>query len=149
MEHHKIVLVAIANLSAGDRSALEELTNVKSARSVFWRWLRHPNPQGMYAALVRVEGAIVGWAAVSLGEGWNAGQVGAFIVPEFRGRGFARAALATLLPEAKRRHPRWPEYLYYEQQMATLFAPVVAASGFKDRWIAADEYVRHCRAATG
>ena len=133
-----------------ERVALQMLTtNKPGVRSVFRTWLQSPNPQGMYAAIVHDDEAIIGWAVVSLVEGWNAGQVGVFIAAPYRNRGYARAALAALLPEAKRRQPDWPEYIFYERSLSALFAPAIATSGFKDRWVFSDEYDERYRVATG
>lgn len=112
--------------------------------SLFARWLRHPVPTLMYAVLVKMNGDIVGWVAVSLGQGLNMGIVGACIRENQRGKGYAREALRILLPNVRVLYPDWHDYLYYQEGHERLFREAVESSGFRDFCLRKEEYkARH------
>lgn len=137
-----ITVKSFFDLDADERARLMELSppDRPPQRELFRRLLRHQDPVGMYTAMVRTDDGIVGWAGASMGEGWNAGMIGVVVASAFRGQGYARAAVRVLVSELKRRHPDWPEYLYYSCGFERLFSGEIEAAGFKDRWLHSEEY---------
>jgi RimJ/RimL family protein N-acetyltransferase len=117
--------------------------------SLFARWLRHPVPTLMYAVLVKMNSEIVGWVAISLGEGINWGIVGAYIREGYRGNGYARKALHILLPNVRALYPDWYDYIYYQEGHELLFREIVESSGFRDSSLHKDEYKARYSHITG
>lgn len=133
----------IASFTLEERTALMALTHKhENRRSLFQQWLRSQNPLGMYAALVKRNGEIIAWAAVSTRDGWNKGTVGVCVNPEHRRKGIARRALYSLLEylSTMKEEGNIPEYLIYNQGMELLFRLPIEKYGFKDFYLHLDEY---------
>lgn len=137
-----ITVKSFFDLDAEERARLTELSppDQPTRRELFRYWLRSPDPQGMYAALIRVDDVIVGWAGANMKEGALVGMIGVVVAPEYRGRGFARVAVRALLAELKRVFPDQPEFLYYQRGFEPLFGREIEAAGFKDRYSRESEY---------
>ena len=59
-EYDLIKCRTIASLTLEERTALMTLTHKhENRRNLFQQWLRHPNPLGMYATLVKRNGEII------------------------------------------------------------------------------------------
>ena len=143
-EYDLIKCRTIASLTLEERTALMTLTHKhENRRSLFQQWLRHPNPLGMYATLVKRNGEIIAWAAVSTRDGWNKGTVGVCVNPEYRRKGIARTALYSLLEylSTMKDEGGIPEYLIYNQGMELLFRLPIEKHGFKDFYLHLDEYL--------
>lgn len=137
-------------LSAEERQELSALMagHRPDGQELFLRWLRVPLP-GMYGAIVRIDGRLIGFAAASLRDGDNAGMIGVFISPSRRGQGLAVRALDVLLEHvAHLPAQERPEYFYYEVDKARLFRPPIERHRFKDFFAHRAEYAERRRRVT-
>lgn len=136
----------MASLEDEQKEVLMSLTSKsENRRSVFQQWLRHPNPLGMYAGLVKSNKYIIAWAAVSTCDGWNMGTIGVFVKPDYRNMGFAYIALDTLLMNlSKVNIEDRSEYLSYNEGLEHIFRPTIERYGFKDLFKYKEEY-NSCR----
>ena len=140
---------AMSSLPQAVKDALTQLMegHRPNQRELFRQWLRHP-VAGMYAAIVRAQGDLLGFAAASLHDSWRMGMVGVYVHPTFRGQGLARRALDTLLANIRFVVADRPEYLYYEEGKERLFRIHIERHGFKDLFLHQQEYSERYRKAT-
>jgi GNAT superfamily N-acetyltransferase len=128
------------SLTLEEKQSLRELAHPPDKRSLFRQWLDHPEPMPDYywAAILKINGEIRGWAAVCAGYSRyvrSEGLIGVFIHPDYRGRGLARQTLDFLLANfvaAGTEDP--PEYLIYDEGKERVFRDLILKHGFKDIW---------------
>lgn len=143
MREANIVYRPMNELREFEKEYLHSLTidPSPSKRSLFRYWLDHfSHLDLLHTALVMRNGKIIGWSAANMSESWNRGMIDAFVASEFRGRGYARRAVSTLISVITPLYKDWPQYLVYEKGKERFFRPSIECSIFKDWYLYREEY---------
>ena len=119
---------SFSDLSREEQKQLKDLVIPDGIEPI---WLRDTDGYlDRYASLAKVEDIIVGWAAVDIGDDGLSG-VGAFIRPEYRGRGIAKSCINQVLSHAHSKLKKGKTcFLMYDQGFKELFKPAIETNGF-------------------
>ena len=119
---------SFSDLNGKEQKQLKDLVNPEG---IFPIWLDDTkNYRERYASLAKIEEHIIGWAAVDIGDGGLSG-VGAFIKPEYRGKGIAKDCINQVLCHARSELKKDKKsFLMYDQEFKKLFKPAIEINGF-------------------